>query len=181
MKSTRMLFEIRSVKPRTMFRILFLLLLLHNISCISAKSGPPTENNLILRINQFNSYFQNEDYDKLFDFFPREGVLHPRKSVDKRAAIRALKEDYRIRVTAYKIDNIVRKDEFKARVIMVKDFIYNDIHNKKSYYFNHYSVDCWCYIKGNWYPISMDRKREGQCEDTFRQCEESDAEDINED
>ena len=178
MKNTRTISKTWRRQPRTMFRILFLLLLLHNISCISPKSVLPTEDNLKLRINQFNSYFKNEEYDKLFDFFPREGLLHPRKSVDKQAAIKSLKENYRIRVTAYKIDNIVRIDEFKARVIMVKDYIHNDW---KSYYFNQYSVDCWCYIKGNWYPVSLDRTPEWQCLDSFRQCEESNSADINED
>jgi hypothetical protein len=170
MKNTRMLFEIRRVQPRTMFRILSLLLLLHNISCISGKSAPPTEDNLILRINQFNSYFQNEDYQKLFEFSLR-------KSVDKRAAIKSLKEDYRIRITSYKIDTIARIDEFKAKVIMVKDYIHNGIHNEKSYYFNQYSVDCWCYKKGNWYPMTMDRTLDWQCQDLARQCDEPDLED----
>jgi len=142
-----------SIKKTKLFAFFVILIFIIIGSCTSNKAMRSTDEDLKIRINQFYVYFQDENYEKWLEFSPEKLVMN------KKDAVKYLKEQYRFKVISYKIDSISRSDELNAKVKMTMKYKY--LQDNKEFITEH--VDCWTYKNGNWYVNDFGRVGNWEC------------------
>ena len=126
-------------------------ILIYSCSCATTKVILPTDDNLRTRVDQFYVYFKNENYEKFLEFSINKPVMN------KKDAVKYLKDNYKFKVTSHQIDSIVRIDELNAKVIVIMNYIQDNKEHDQGH------IDCWSFKNGNWYLADFARTLDWEC------------------